>query len=161
MEYSKLGIKDYKYKEEEIDLNILVRNITAEHFEDFEVRGIEIEVQIPNRPILFKGDKKELKRAIENLVINSYTHNKKGNKVKVKVYSKDKKSFISVADNGEDISKDMEIFKSFVTSNKNRIAGKGTGMGLLISKRIIERFGGIINLRKSQGEYTKEFLIIL
>lgn len=48
----------------------------AEHFEDFEDKNIDIEVKIPNYPILVIADKKEIKRAIENLIINSYTHNK-------------------------------------------------------------------------------------
>ena len=158
-EYSKLGTIDYEFKKEEFDLTILLRNLIAEHFGDFEDKNIDIEVKIPDYPILVIADKKEIKRAIENLIINSYTHNKNGSKVYVSLYNKDKSSFISIGDNGEKIPKDTDIFKAFVTSNKNRTGGKGTGLGLAISKRIIEKHGGTIELKNTIGKYNKEFTL--
>ena len=158
-EYSKLGTIDYELKKEEFDLTILLRNLIAEHFEDFEDKNIDIEVKIPDYPIPVIADKKEIKRAIENLIINSYTHNKKGSKVYVSLYNKDKSSYISIGDNGEEIPKDKDIFKAFVTSNENRTGGKGTGLGLVISKRIVEKHGGTIELKNTIGKYNKVFTL--
>lgn len=158
-DYSKFGMKNYEFKKEEVDLTVLVRNLVAEHFGDFEVRNIYVEVQIPDDSITITGDKKELRRAIENVLVNSFTHNKEGSKVQVSVYAEHGSTFISIADNGKEIPEDLDVFKPLVTSNENRTGGNGTGMGLMIAKRIIERHGGSIEIKKSPGEYTKEFLL--
>lgn len=158
-EYSKYGVKDYTFKKEEFDLTVLVRNLIADHFIDFEEKNIDIELQISDHPIIVTGDKKELRRAIENVLINSYKHNINGSKVRIGVYTENSYSFVSIADSGDEIPKDFDVFKPFITSNENRTGGKGTGMGLVITKRILEEHGGSIKIMKAAGKYKKEFLL--
>lgn len=160
-DYAKYGTSDYKLIKEEFDLNVMVRNLVANHYQDFENKNVNLEVDIPNSPVDILADKRELKRALENLIINSYIHNPKGTKVKISVYKNKGKSYISIADDGPLIDKNIDIFKIFATANKNRVQDQGKGMGLVISKRIIEKHGGKIEYRESSGEYKKEFLVEL
>ena len=107
------------------------------------------------------ADKKELTRAITNLVVNVYKHNPKGIKAKVAVEKKEDKVVIKILDTGAEIPQDMDIFEPFVTENTSRMSGRGTGLGLAITKRIIERNGGKIYISSSEEGYTKAFIIEL
>lgn len=160
-EYSKLGTEKYKPMLEVVNICSLVRDIVAENYTDFEKYDIEPEVEIPEEEISVNADKKELTRAITNLVVNVYKHNPKGIKAKVAVEKKENKAVIKILDTGAEIPQDMDIFEPFVTENTSRMSGGGTGLGLAITKRIIERNGGKIYISSSEEGYTKAFLIEL
>ena len=110
---------------------------------------------------MISADKTELKRAVTNLVVNTYKHNPCDIDVLIKVTSNGQNAYISIADTGEVIPPDMDIFEPFVTENSARISGKGSGLGLPITKRIIERHGGSISVGSTFNGYTKEFTATL
>ena len=160
-EYSKLGTENYKPLMEQLNLCTLVRDVITENYCEFEEHNIEPDIDISDDSITINGDKKELRRAFGNLVTNVYKHNPDGIKVKISVGRDKDKAFIKIADSGNDIPDDMDIFEPFVTENSARTAGHGTGLGLAVTKRIIERHGGNIFVEKIKDEYTKMFVIIL
>ena len=159
--YAKLGTEEYPLNLQPLDLCTLVRDIVAENYCDLEEYGIEPEIEIPDQPIMISADKTELKRAVTNLVVNTYKHNPCDIDVLIKVTSNGQNAYISIADTGEVIPPDMDIFEPFVTENSARISGKGSGLGLPITKRIIERHGGSISVGSTFNGYTKEFTATL
>ena len=158
-DYAKLGTEAYEPKFADVDICALVREIVAENYCDFEEHGIDIEIDIPDEPIMIKADRTQMKRALGNLVVNIFKHNPDGIKAKAYVGRKGDKSVISFADSGSSLPTDMDIFEPFVTENTARTAGRGTGLGLAITKRIIERHGGKINTENDTDGYTKMFVI--
>ena len=162
-EYSKLGTEEYKPIPESFNICSVVRDIAAENYTDFEEHDIELDIDIPDEEITVNADKKELSRAITNLVVNVYKHNPDGIKAKISVEKaenrSDKNVLIKILDTGAEIPQDMDIFEPFVTENTSRMSGGGTGLGLAITKRIIERNGGKIYLSSREEGYTKEFII--
>ena len=162
-EYSKLGTEEYKPMPENFNICSVVRDIAAENYTDFEEHGIELDTDIPDEEITVNADKKELSRAITNLVVNVYKHNPDGIKAKISVEKAENKSdknvLIKILDTGAEIPQDMDIFEPFVTENTSRMSGGGTGLGLAITKRIIERNGGKIYLSSREEGYTKGFII--
>ena len=159
--YAKLGTEEYPLNLQPLDLCTLVRDIVAENYCDLDEYGIEPEIEIPDQPIMISADKTELKRAVTNLVVNTYKHNPCDIDVLIKVTSNGQNAYISIADTGEVIPPDMDIFEPFVTENSARISGKGSGLGLPITKRIIERHGGSISVGSTFNGYTKEFTATL
>lgn len=158
-EYSKLGTQEYKPIPERFDICSLVRDIAAENYTEFEENGIELDIDIPDEEITVNADKKELARAIANLVVNVYKHNPEGIKAKISVEKAGDKAVIKILDTGAEIPQDMDIFEPFVTENTSRMSGHGTGLGLAITKRIIERNGGKIYISSREDGYTKAFVV--
>lgn len=103
-------------------------------------------------------DRTSMKRALSNLIINSFRHNPGGTNVLVSVNEHDSGCIITVADSGKRIPSDMNIFEPFVTENSARTAGHGTGLGLAITKRIIDKHEGRIILKTDIENYTKAFV---
>ena len=159
--YSKLNTDNYKLSLQKVDLGSLVRNLVAINYDEFEAKDIDLQVKIPEEAINCSLDEKEMKRSINNLIINSYKHNQNGAKVMIQVYRQDKYVYVVVADNGKAISKEQErnIFEPFVCGDTARSSGNGNGLGLTISKIIIEKHGGILYINNDIGGYTKGFVV--
>lgn len=157
-EYAKLGTEEYQPVMSPIDLCTLVRDIVADNYTNFEEHNIALDIDIPDEAITINGDKNELRRAVSNLVVNVYKHNPNGIQAKISVGRENNKAVIIIADNGNGIPDDMDIFKPFVTENFARTIGHGTGLGLAITKRIVERHGGELYLNKNVNSYNKSFV---
>lgn len=160
-DYSKMETESYTLNIEEIDICALVREIIADAYCDFEEHDISLEIDVPDESIMIRADRKELKRAVTNLIVNIYKHNPDGIKAKVSVGREDSKAVIKIADSGEPLPENMDIFEPFVTENTARTTGQGTGLGLAVAKRVIERHGGELYVETLVPNYTKMFVILM
>ena len=160
-EYSQLGTAEYKPNLSDFDIAELMRGIIAENYGDLEDHKIDVDVHISDSPIMVNADKRDISRALSNLVINTYKHNPDGISFYVRLERSDDKCVITLADNGNEIPQGMQIFEPFVTENSARSTGGGTGLGLAITKRVIERHGGSIEIDSKFPGYTKAFIVKL
>lgn len=158
-EYAKFGTREYKLVYEKTNLSVMVRDIIAEIYCDFEEHAIEVDIDIPEEEIVVNADKRELKRAITNLVMNTYKHNPDGIRVWVRLLQDGANAVLTIADSGNEIPGDMNVFEPFVTENISRSAGKGTGLGLAITKRILDQHNAEISIKNDIQGYTKAFVI--
>ena len=125
---------------------------------------MNLEVDIPDSKITTSVDIKAMKRIYDNLVSNSLKYNKEGTTIYFHIWEDTKNVYISVADDGRGIPKNIrkQIFEVFVTSNEARTSGEGTGLGMAIVKRLVELHDGVINLEeKNRGKIKTQFNIIL
>jgi signal transduction histidine kinase len=104
-------------------------------------------------------DISRIRRVIVNLVQNSIEVMQDGKKdYFVKIYTKEENEFytIAVEDNGPGLPASMEekIFQAFATEGKE----KGTGLGLFMSKMIVEAHGGSLSYQTQRGEGTTFFI---
>lgn len=103
-------------------------------------------------------------RAIRNLIENAVKYSKSANKpqVKVAINQSQEHIIITVSDNGPGIAKEYQkkIFKRFYRIDKSRNkASGGFGLGLAITKKIVEEHGGKISVKSEVGD--TEFRIVL
>ena len=160
-DYAKLGTDGYKPAFAKVDICALVRDIVAENYCDLEDHGTRLDIDIPDTAITINADKTELKRAVTNLIVNIFKHNPDGISAKISVAEEGGKAVIRIADSGDPLPDGVDIFKPFVTENTARTVGQGTGLGLAVTKRVIESHGGTIGVETTVPGYTKMFVIRL
>lgn len=159
--YSKLDTDEFQMISKRMDLCSLVRGIVALHYDEFEKRNMELQLDIPENPIFCLLDEKEMKRSISNLIINAYKHNASGTRVMIQVNHYESYCYVIVADSGNVITAEEEscIFEPFMSGDEARTSGNGNGLGLTISRITIRKHGGDLYIRKDISGYTKGFVV--
>lgn len=159
--YAKLGTENYSLNRKQTNLCTLVRDLAAMHYSEFEDKNIELHIEIPEEGICCQLDEKEFKRAVNNLIVNAYKHNAKGTTVLIHVRKENETAYVTIADTGEKIPDELaeKMFQPFVCGNASRTSGNGNGLGLAISVAIVEKHGGKLYMKNSDGEYMKGFVI--
>jgi len=157
-EYVKMDSKDNVLHFEETDLAELLRNCVASSYSEFEDKKIDLEIQIPEEPVLKNVDRVEITRVFTNLLNNVLAHNFGNIRCLVKM---DSNGSVIVADSGEKISEDIQnqLFLPFVKGDSSRKSGRGSGLGLSLSKKIMDKHNGKISFISDFPEYTKAFCI--
>lgn len=162
-EYSKMEHPDYSLNLEKYDICIFLRDYMADKYNELDIGGFELEVDILEEHIMCEIDKIQLKRAFENIITNSIKHNGSGTTFTCILSKCDDKVKICMADNGNGIQKEIsdDIFEPFVVGEKSR-SKQGSGLGLAVSRKIINDHGGSIRLViPPHSDYKTEFEIIL
>lgn len=118
-------------------------------------RGIKLQdVQANHCHTTAYCDYPRLIQVLINLLSNAIKYNRPGGRVILQ--SEEREGFvrISVTDNGEGIPEAMQsrIFTAFDRLNQNGNTSEGTGIGLVISRRILEAMGGQIGFSSREGE---------
>ena len=137
--------------------------------DDFEhiarKKGIAFSVDIPDSLPLAALDKKQVERAVGNLLQNAFNYTPEGGEVKLSAeavtYEDGKHILVSVSDTGPGISQEemKKIFNRYYRSPKT--AGiKGTGLGLAIVKAVAEAHGGRVEVESEEGKGSTFKLIL-
>lgn len=161
-EYAKMEHPDYKPVWENIDICEYTKEFLAEKYSELETAGFELSIEIPEKPIVMKLDKGLIQRTLENLINNSLKYNSSGTTIFVVIEEKKNVVQLTIADNGIGIKEEdaRKIFEPFMTQNKARASGGGTGLGLTIVRRAVEINHGSIELVvPAQHPYSVEFVI--
>lgn len=121
-----------------------------------------IEVNNIDEPINFVHDRRWISEALRNIIKNAIDYTQEGGKISIDVDKSKTFITIKIKDNGVGIDpRDIShIFERFYQgANSKKLSKKGTGIGLSLSKLIIEKHGGIIEVESEQGKGS-EFTII-
>lgn len=157
--YAKMETDEFQLQYKNQDLGALVRSVVALHYDEFEKREMDLQLDISDQSVFCSLDEKEMKRAIGNLVVNAYKHNPNKTTVLVQVKRQKNNAYLTVADNGGTIPTEQEytLFDPFMCGDEARSSG-GNGLGLTISRLIIRKHGGDLYLDKKISGYTKGFV---
>jgi heavy metal sensor kinase len=120
-----------------------------------EVRGVKILPELGSLEIT--GDAGRLAQVIANLLTNAIQYSPSGGEVHLKLESQPGLAALTVADTGPGISgADLpHVFERFYRGDKSRTASNGNaGLGLAISKAIVEAHGGTIEVASQTGKGT-------
>ncbi len=149
------GKMDFELKP--IDLqNIINESIEANkmYAEKF---GISIQLVQPESSFKIFVDPDRLMQVLANLISNACKFSPKNGQITIDIKQIGEKVRVSVSDKGEGISKEFQerIFQKFTQADSSNTRGKGgTGLGLNISKLIMEKLDGTLNFYSKEGEGT-------
>lgn len=121
----------------------------------FEERGVRLRRRYDRRPAIVEADRDRVMQVVLNLLSNAVNFApKQRGRVRLRMYRQGRFVHVAVIDNGPGIPEQDHgiIFERFHQSG-DVLTGKphGTGLGLPISKQIVEHFGGSIEVRSRPG----------
>lgn len=152
-EYSKVDHPQFSLQQRELDLCEYLREYLANQYDTIHLAGFTLEVSIPETPCPCSLDPFQFGRALDNLMGNALRYNRLGTLLTVALALEPGWAVLTVADNGEGIPADRAaaIFEPFVVGSDARTGG-GSGLGLSITRRLVELHGGTITLDNHPGE---------
>jgi protein-histidine pros-kinase len=120
-----------------------------------EQRRVHLIDSPPDFDAFIKADRQRLKQVLLNLLSNAVKYNRGGGEVRVSCQRPTDDSFrVRVMDNGIGISEEhmKELFTPFARLGADKLGIEGTGLGLSLSKGLVESMGGAIGATSSLGE---------
>lgn len=153
--YSQVSNKEIQLKN--VSLKVIIEQVINEFKYDLDNRNVEIIIgELPN----INGNAQLLKSLFQNIISNSIKYQPKNNvnhqpTIKINAETDNKRIYVYISDNGIGIKKEnikhlFEPFKRFHSSNEY----EGTGLGMSICLRVMERHNGKIELYETSKQGT-------
>ena len=148
--------QDVPLVREEVDLaNIAMKADLELESVAFE-KNVTLEDDLPDR-CMVTGNADYLLRIVMSLLENALKYEPSGGRVSIHLTQSKKKTILSVCNRGSRIADEdlPHVFDRFYRSDKSRTNSAGSfGLGLAITKEMVERLGGTISVTSSQEEGT-------
>jgi two-component system, OmpR family, sensor histidine kinase ChvG len=156
---SRLDSELVKEEEEEFNLIRTISNVNQYLGQQAAEKGVDFITDLPAEPILIHGLEGRLAQVFVNLITNAISFCEDGDAVRVWVRRRDNRVLVVVEDTGPGIPEQAlgKIFKRFYSDRPATHFGNNSGLGLSISKQIVEAHGGVIwaeNIRPTEDDAT-------
>jgi PAS domain S-box-containing protein len=151
-------------RKERVDLAEIVRTAVETSQPLIDAGRLQLDVYLPNEPLLLDADPVRLSQVIANLLNNAAKYSDEGAQIWLAAQREGSAVSVSIRDSGIGIAPDMlpKIFELFIQANPSydRVQG-GLGIGLALVKRLVELHDGSI-VAKSDGQGRgSEFVVRL
>ncbi len=143
---SRLEGKEYKFDLKSVNINNIMCDLIASFYKDFLTKEIEPIIDIDEKVPSIIADENAVKRVFSNLIQNALKYGNEFMYISLKEYEGYiTTTFTNVARNlsEEDIA---HLFERFFTADPTR-SGKSTGLGLAITKELVEQMGHEISAK--------------
>ena len=119
-----------------------------------EERGVKLRIEAA--PLKITGDSERLAQVITNLLTNAIQYNRPQGEVCLKLAAQNGLAILTVTDTGQGIATAElpRLFGRFYRADKSRTGAGNAGLGLAISKAIVEAHGGTIEVASEEKEGT-------
>ncbi len=156
---SRLDSELVKEEEEVFDLCKTIRNLSEHLRHEAAEKGIDFIVDLPAEPIVIHGLEARLAQVFVNLLSNAISFCGPGDAVRIWARRRENRVLVVVEDTGPGIPEQSltKIFKRFYSERPPDQFGNHSGLGLAISKQIVEAHGGVIwaeNIRPPGADAT-------
>lgn len=158
LDYSKLQSGITPLKKERINSAVLIKEVLIAHMDYLEEEEAVLDLDLKGADIFC--DPLMLSRALENIIINGVKYNDRGLLLRIDETVHEERLEIRMGNNGKEIPKEIRhtLFLPSVRGDSSRSCKEGSGLGLSISRSIIEGHGGSIHL--AEGDQGRVCFII-
>jgi len=158
---SRLDSELVKEEEEPFNLMNMLGNLGQYLGEDAKSKGIDFIIDLPSDPIVVQGLEARLAQVFVNLITNAISFCEDGDAIRVWARKRENRVLVVVEDTGPGIPDQAlgKVFKRFYCERPEEHFGNNSGLGLAISKQIVEAHGGVIwaeNIRPTDADITSE-----
>jgi PAS domain S-box-containing protein len=147
LDFEKLNSGGMEFKFREMDICECLTESVERNKSYANGFDVQLELNVPKKSILIKGDMERLIQVVTNLISNAVKFSPKGETVTVSVSENGPLKRVEVIDRGSGVPEDFrdKLFEKFSQAETGNLRTvRGTGLGLSISKGIIESHGGTI-----------------
>ena len=157
-EYVKLESPENVLHKKDDDVAEVLRKSIANLYTDFEEKDFNLDMQIPEMPVIKNIDSLEIDRVFTNLLNNALKHNSRGTTLSI---SMDENGKTIIADNGNPIPSEVasQIFKPFISGDESRMSKNGSGLGLALAHKIMEKHEGSLTFVPEYTGFRKAFVV--
>ncbi|MEC3654578.1 sensor histidine kinase [Bacillus siamensis] len=148
-ELVKLESGDKKLNSSRIDICEVSRKIILDYYEILISKEFEVVIDIPDDPVFVSGDEDAIERVLNNLITNAIQYGSDGKMVGLKIRITDHDVFVEISDKGKGINemhKDRVFERMYTLEDSRNTNYQGSGLGLTITKRLVEQMEGSISL---------------
>ncbi len=156
-ELSKLDAGQVEVKMESFSATELVQDLVLQFRPEAERKRVDLGAEIPSDLLMVRADIALVERAITNLISNAIQFTPAGGHVRVRTQRVEDGVEVAVSDSGPGIPEEElgRIFERFYRVDKSRSRDRGgAGLGLAITRKIIELHGSEIEVDSRLGEGT-------
>ena len=154
---AKIEAGDLQYPISKVNINEICRKNILSFYDYITAKNLSIQIDIPEIDLYAFGNEEAIDRVLNNLLSNALTHGADGKKIGLGIRSDDTHIYIDVWDNGKGIDEYhiARVFERTYTMDDARNKSfQNSGLGLTITKRLLEIMGGSIQLRSIPQEKT-------
>ncbi len=158
---SRLDSELVKEEQEPFDLLTMLRNLGQYLGEEAKGRGIDFITDFPDKPIVINGLEARLAQVFVNLISNASSFCEEGDAIRIWARRRENRVLVVVEDTGPGIPDQAlsKIFQRFYSQRDASDFGNNSGLGLAISKQIVEAHNGVIwaeNIRPTDADITSD-----
>lgn len=154
---AKLESGDKELPMTRVHMNEICRNNMLMFYDLIQSSGLEAVIEVPDTELYAWGNEEALDRVLNNVLTNAIRYGADGKMVGLTLRSSEDQVFIDVWDKGKGISEREQplIFERMYTLEDSRNKSfQGSGLGLTITKRLIEQLGGEIRVSSTPFKRT-------
>lgn len=154
---AKLEAGDTDYPITKINVNEICRKNILSFYNLITSMRVDIDIDIPEIAVFALGNEGALDRIMNNLLSNAITYGAGGNVVGLAVRHDDTNIYVDVWDRGKGIDEyhiDRVFERMYTLEDSRNKSFQGSGLGLTITKRLVEILGGTIHLSSIPYEKT-------
>lgn len=140
-----------------VNINEICRKNILEFYENLTAKGYEVNIDIPEVNIYALGNLDALRRIMNNLISNAIKYGSEGKYLGLKLSYDDNYCYVDVWDKGkgiEEINVDRVFERMYTLEDSRNKLYQGSGLGLTITKRLVEKLGGSISIKSKPYEKT-------
>jgi Na+/proline symporter/nitrogen-specific signal transduction histidine kinase len=150
LDMAKIESGNAEWHASDVDLGALLAQAVQSMSELLRERGAVVELQRPNEVPPLRADADRLMQVVLNLLSNAAKFTPRGaGRIRVTLRAGERQLTVEVQDNGPGVpaAQHQLVFEKFRQGGDGKARPQGTGLGLPISRRIVEHFGGRLWLK--------------
>lgn len=160
LDYSRLELGTIRLQKQKMDITELLREILIEYYPEIEKNHYELELEIPEYPIIGIWDKEKIGRVFRNLIDNALKYGMDGKKLRIALEEREKNSklYLEIMDYGKGIpSKEIpHVKEQFYRADRARNSKQGgMGLGLFIVQEIVKLHNGSFHIESKEQQGTR------
>ena len=156
-----MNLNNMTLNKSRVDLTMMLNQIADEFYPMFESKGLTAQLKVEPGLIL-EADADRLARVFDNILKNAVAYSFENSPIEIEAHSEEERIRVTITNQAEDLPEDklQMIFNKFYRGDSARSSQTGgAGLGLAITKEIVELHGGTITARSRNGKMS--FIILL